>query len=380
MRRSTETDLLLLCARPHLDERAVNRLQALLRQDIDWSSVFELADSYRTTPLLALHLRRHADEQLRSDVREALQAHHMESTRHNLALAVEVLRLFELLTANGIGVIPFKGPISAMLAYGDMGMRACGDIDLLVRQADHAATERILEHEGYRVVQRYEEAMQSGLWHEQRLMNVDLHWGIPPQRLHLKYQRFREAMQPVNLLGRPVPTFSRRDTVLVMAINVVKEYWGPSLHQLSDIVALTADYSPADWKATFRRARETGCLRMLAAALLLAHRLLEMPLPAAAPAGLMQHKGIARVADELADHLFPSSGDAVAEDPMQLFHHGHAHTYYLTLTDSAWQRTADWLEWAGSPSRADRDFIRLPRRIAFLYFLIRPLRLLLKRL
>jgi hypothetical protein len=65
---------------------------------------------------------------------------------------------------------------------------------------------------------------------------------------------------------------------------------------------------------------------------------------------------------------------------MRLFHHGDKHVYYLTLTDSPWQRGRDWLTWACTPSSADQAFIALPEALSFLYVFIRPLRLLLKRL
>jgi hypothetical protein len=180
--------------------------------------------------------------------------------------------------------------------------------------------------------------------------------------------------------GRPVPTFSIRDTLLVTAANAVKEYWKPSLHHLSDIAALTDSYTDADWLAAFDRAREIGCQRMLVTALLFTQRLLDMPLPTVGPVGLFRHRGIGKAVDELTEHLFLHPDEQTAEAPMKLKHHPALQAYYLTLTDSPWRRSRDWLKWVGSPNTADEAFIRLPKRLWFLYFLIRPLRLLLKRL
>jgi hypothetical protein len=380
MHQSSETEILLLCARPELDDAAVGRLLALLRGGPDWSQLFELATEYRMTPLLAQHLGRHARDLPSDEVQSVLHDHHVQSTRHNLLLAAEVLRIIELFTAEGIGVITFKGPVSAMLIYGDLALRACGDIDLLVRQSDHPKAEQILEGTGYKVLQRYDVAMQSGLWHEQRQISVDLHWGIPPEHLHLRSDILWEALEPVALLGRPVPTFCARDTLLVTAVNVVKEYWKPSLHQLTDVAVLMRDYSDDDWRAAFNRAREIGCQRLLVAALLFARRLLDVPLPAAGPARLFRHKGIHRAVDELEYHLFLPFDEQSPEAVMKPVRLRHAHAYYLALTDSFRQRAHDWLMWAGAPNRADEGFVKLPKRLAFLYFLIRPLRLLIKRL
>lgn len=384
MRTLPEIELLLLCARPRLDADAVARLRDLQQQTLDWPLILRLALDYRTLPLLATHLRRHVGTLLSDDVRAALQTYHLDTTRHNLVLAMEVLRLLDLLAAQGIDAIPFKGPVSALLAFDDMAMRACGDIDLLVRQPDHDRAEQLLEQDGYQVTTRYQDAMQSGLWQEQREISVDLHWGIPPGKLQINSALLWSNLEPVVLLGRPVRTFSRYDTVLVTAINAVKEYWKPSLHHLTDIVALTDGYTDADWGTVFQRARDIGAERLLIAALLFAHRTLAMPLPASGPTtgstDLFGHDGLARVVDELQEHLFPAADVQVREETMRLFHHGDMHVYYLTLTDSPWQRGRDWLAWACTPNSADRACVALPEALSFLYVFIRPLRLLLKRL
>jgi hypothetical protein len=293
---------------------------------------------------------------------------------------VEVLRIIDLFSTEGVKVVPFKGPVSAILAYGDMALRACGDIDLLVKQNDHGKAERLLENEGYGVEIRYQDAMQSSLWHEQRRMSIDLHWGIPPEKLRLDSGRLWGDLKPVTLLDRPVLTFSPCDTLLLTAINAVKEYWKPSLHHLSDIAALTGNYADGDWLAAFRRAREIGCQRMLIAAVLFTHRLLDLPLPSVGSARLFSHQDINKVVDELQDHLFLQSGEQNLETALKPVHHRAAQVYYLTLTDSPWRRSRDWLKWASTPNIEDQAFVRLPRTLSFLYFFIRPLRLLIKYL
>jgi len=380
MLQSPEIELLLLCARPQMDGSAVSRILSLLQQELDWQLIFRLAEYYRTIPLLAFHLHHHATSLLASDIQAELHEHHRNTTQHNLVLAVEVLRIIDLFSTEGVKVVPFKGPVSAMLAYGDMALRACGDIDLLVKKNDHGKAERLLENEGYVVEIRYQDAMQSSLWHEQRRMSIDLHWGIPPEKLRLDSGRLWGDLKPITLLDRPVLTFSPCDTLLVTAINAVKEYWKPSLHHLSDIAALTSKYADEDWLAAFRRAREIGCQRMLIAAVLFTHRLLDIPLPSVGHVRLFNHQGINKVVDELQDHLFLQSGEQHLETALKPIHHRAAQVYYLTLTDSPWRRSRDWLKWASTPNIEDQAFVKLPRTLSFLYFFLRPLRLLIKYL
>ena len=378
MLQPPETELLLLCARPQLDNSAVSRILSLLQQKLDWRLIFWLAENHRTIPLLAYHLHRHASELLANDIQTEIQNHHRNSTQHNMVLAFEVLRIIDLFSAEGIDVIPFKGPVSAMLIYGDMAKRACGDIDLLVKQSDHHKGEQLLESEGYAVKIRYQDAMQSSLQHEQRRISVDLHWGMPPETLQLDSARLWENLKPISLLGRPVLTFSSCDTLLVAAINVVKEFWGASLHHLSDITTLTSSYTNDDWMEAFQRAREIGCLRILIAAILFNHRMLESPLPSVGPTQLFSHQGINNVVDELQDQLFLKLNNQAMETAIKPIHHRDLRSYYSTITDSLWQRNCSWIKWVVMPNAADRTFITLPRSLSFLYFIIRPLRLLKK--
>jgi hypothetical protein len=355
------------------------QIRAAVQRVPDWDLVLGLAERHRVVPLLTSGLAGHAADLVDERVFTELQTRYRDSARHNLLLAAELLRLMDCFAERGIDAVPFKGPVAAVRIYGDLALRSCGDIDLLVDPAVHGATERLLLAEGYEVTQRYPAAMQSSLWHAQRGLSVDLHWGMPPDTLMLHTDRLRERLEPVTLLGRRVLTFSPRDTLLIAAVNATKEYWVPSLHHLSDIVALTCDYSAGDWETILHRARSIGCRRMLLAALLLAHRLLGAPLPVAST-GRFERAATDRVADEIQAHLFLSIGEDVTERDMQLAHHTGQQSYYLALTDSAWRRGSGWFRWAVTPNRADQEYFHLPGRLRFLHYILRPLRLIMRRL
>ncbi len=368
-----------MCARPRLDARAVGRLRELLAQRLEWEEIFRLADGYRTIPLLATNLQRHGAALLTPALRQSLQRLHQESTRHNLALSVQLLQLLERFSAAGIRVAAFKGPVAAIAIYNDLAMRACGDLDLLVARADHAAAERLLQSLGYVVQQRHPAALQSCLTHNRHATAIDLHWGMPPASLHLRTRRLWEGLCTVALLQRSVPTFCGYDCLLICAINAVKEYWKPSLHHLSDMASLTTDYNREAWRAAFTRARELGCQRILAVALLLTHRVLATPLPPGAPARLLRSRTIHRLVDEVQAHLLPAAGGHAPDEDLKPRYYRTKTAYYLALTDSPWRRCRGWLRWAFKPGKADRSLLALPKGLRFLYYLLRPLRLLLKR-
>ncbi len=375
-----ETELLLLCARVELNDEHVRRLRALLETQLDWRAIFATATEHRITPLLAQHLRRTAEDKLDQGLQNELHTRHINATQNNMRFAVEILNQVELFDAHGIEVIPFKGPVLAAFAYGGLASRASGDIDLLVKPEAHARAETLLTSQGYVVKQRYNNALQSSLWHEERGIAIDLHWGVPPKALKLKTSLLWNRLEPVKILGRTVRTFSRYDTLLIMAINAVKEYWKPSLHHLSDIQVLTADYSLADWKRLLARSKQLGCQRMLFAAILMARQLSDIHVPPDVSRLANQHTDLKHVVAELQDHLFQSFDTENDNAQWKISHFRHPRDYYTALTDSRLRRCRRRIAHALTPNDKDMATLRLPRTLSFLYYAIRPARLLMKLL
>ena len=70
--------------------------------------------------------------------------------KQNLALAAEAVRLQNLLTQANIPVLFIKGASLSMLAFGNLGLSASQDIDLLVPRETLPATIALLSSAGYR--------------------------------------------------------------------------------------------------------------------------------------------------------------------------------------------------------------------------------------
>ena len=104
---SPEAKLLLCCARTSKDADTASRIAALLREDIDWARVLELAREHRVTPLLYWHLGLESLEGVPKHVQEVLRAHFHDNSLRNLRLAGELLRLLREFEAHEIAVISY---------------------------------------------------------------------------------------------------------------------------------------------------------------------------------------------------------------------------------------------------------------------------------
>lgn len=206
-----------------------------------------------------------------------------------LRAAREAIRLRTLLMADGIAPIFLKGSALAVLAYGAIGRRQFGDIDLLVRPTDAPRAALLLEEAGYRSpgaphssladlaarVSLFAKDLE--VHHPGTGQAVELHWRMtdnphePPVWEH-------EAIQWVELApGSAVPTLAT-DALFAYICNHGAAHLWARLRWLADVAALLSrepDGGDRLWRGAVAR-RQT---RAAASAILLARRYFDMPLP-----------------------------------------------------------------------------------------------------
>ena len=289
-----ETELLALCARPHVDNAVASRVRTLLGRGLDWERCLRLADRHGVTALLhrglvAASWGGGSAAAVPAGVRSSLGERVVANGRRNLALARELVLLLEALEQEGIGAIAFKGPTLALQAYGDLALRQFGDLDILVNGADVPKAQAVLVRRGYRGVPDLtpaqevafrESANHMRLVHADGYRQVELHWALTPPKFAcaLDAAEFASRLRPVLVGGRTVRTFAPEDLVFYLCVHGCGHVW-ERLAWVADIAALIERERGMDWPAIAARARAVGAARMLRLGLWLAHELLAAPLP-----------------------------------------------------------------------------------------------------
>src|SRR6202042_525320 len=76
-----------------------------------------------------------------------------KTSRKNMARAIylshELTRILEIFESRGIQAIPYKGPVLAAQAYGDIALRQFHDLDIVLRQRDLPAAHEVMMGLGY---------------------------------------------------------------------------------------------------------------------------------------------------------------------------------------------------------------------------------------
>ncbi len=374
-----EIELLLAAVRPKITPEASGRMSRLCRAGLDWEFLLREARRHSVLPLLDRGLRLHDGTRPPAPVRELLRAACRLTQRRNLALTAELLRILAALEDAGIAAVPFKGPVLAALAYGDLALRPFGDLDVLVRERDMARARAALVKRGYlpefafsaageRAFRKAECALQ--FRHAGRDVVLELHWRLTERYLsvHLPVERLWERLAPVPLAGRMVPAFAPEDLLLYLCIHGGKHEW-ERLEWLCSVAWLAAACPRLDWDAIRRRARDSGTGRLLHLGLMLAQEVLGLEAPAETGAAIGRDRAARRLAAETGARLFEPERPEPARGKWY---------FHLLRSRERWRDRARIVCFSSvrMPHPSSREVVTLPARLSFLYYLFRPARLL----
>ncbi|HEX4779249.1 MAG TPA: nucleotidyltransferase family protein [Usitatibacter sp.] len=334
---------------------------------VDWDAFLALAERHGLRPLAHRALEG-AGVAPPHGVARALWIAHAGRAQRNRAAAAELERLVRALDAAGIACIPYKGPTLALAAYGDVGLREFGDLDVLVRPGEIMAAKAVLASLGYepefKISAEAEHSLLHAREHYHLVMRgpggaiVELHWHSDPD---FPVERDDDAWWS----GRRA--FSPDELMLVLLIHGSKHHW-MSLHWLADVAAL-ARRERIDWAWVANRARELHCRRRVAVGVALARSLLGAPIPA--EPGLAAGPRDEALAATFAREAFGSEAKTPA---LRLLARNAA------LYDLPRHRLRHAAEAVFAPTYAEWTRWRLPRALFFLYLPLRLARLTAKHL
>jgi hypothetical protein len=358
--------LLLACARvaPTPESRA--RVAELV-SSIDWEEFLALATRHGLLPLAHEHLAAAGDAVPKS-VSVRLWTWRERLARQNREMAAELGMLLVALASQGIRALPYKGPALAQELYGDVGLRQFGDLDILVTRADVLRAKAVLEARGYAaeypLAPAIEQAfLDSGAQYHLAMARVDhsivveLHWKIDPD----------VAVEPIDWSAGAL---SPNELLLVLLVHGSKHRWS-SLGWVVD-VAEALRRGGIDWSWIHERARALNCERRVALGLLIAHELLQAPVPQPVLERCAALPGI-----EATERAV--EGEILAVEPAG---RGAVRTLAdnLRLYDTTGQRSKHLFDTLASPSLVEWTRWPLPRALFFLYPPLRVARLTRKYL
>jgi hypothetical protein len=281
-----EKRLLLTCARTRFDDARTQGIRTLLRDGLDWIYFFAAADEHFLAPLLYRQLQHASSAEIPERVWSELREKARRNTIRVLYLTTELVRVVEAFRAGGVLAVPYKGPVTAAQAYGDVTLRQFDDLDIIIRHRDLAGASEVLASLGYH--DQFPQKTSPGapvpgeysFMHEAGRSRLELHTERTMRHfpVPIDLDAFRSRLAPVSLNGRDLYTFSAEDALLFLCVHGCKDFWG-RLAWVADVAELAQIEHGIDWEAAFGTARRLGAERMLDLGLCLAVNLLDASLP-----------------------------------------------------------------------------------------------------
>jgi hypothetical protein len=372
-----EERLLLYCTRSYFDAQLADEVHGLAHEAIDWPQILELSQKHGVLPLVYKSLSSFAPKAVPEDILAELRRQVQVSIGFNIYMTKTLCQLLKLFEERDIPTIPFKGPTLAVTAYGDLNLRPFSDLDLWVSRRNYSKAKDVLASRGYRPSPDLDLPWECHFTDEHGKVNIDLHQAITPTEIPfpLAFEDLWKRLEPIPLAGTTLRAPSPEDLLIILCVQLVKDLW--SVHagvgnetssyvrliKICDIAKLLRRHPPADWSRLINHARALRSERMLLFALWHVHTLLGVGLPreivTKARDNPLTRAFFAPVEDWLFDRVKRTFGE------VEQLH------FQLEVRERLWDRMSLVL----APTEQDEKALRLPSSLYFLYYLIRPIRL-----
>ncbi len=371
-----ERECLLLLAKPRRSDHDQVRLDQLLRSGLEQTRLLKLVEFHGLEP--AFWRAAGASTTVSAGLREHLRLANIGGTARNMKLVSVLLRIQDLLGGAGIPMLVLKGPVLAVDAYGDPSGRWFSDVDVVVRRADAIRSMELLRKTGLLPVFQL-----NGTWKERYLRRfyeltfrepdgaaVDLHWELldPQFSFVPREESVWSNLRTVSLSGGPVQTLSLEMNSLYLCLHVAKHHWD-RLGWLSDVAHWMVRRPEVDWA---RLGRDPATGRFVLITLGLIERLLEEPLPEGIRPLIEADAVVRRQIDSVDARLLRGAGGAVTRS-------AHWRTEFARAMPRSSDRWRSFYSTLFRPSVKEWRAVPLPEALSPLYAIIRPCRLLWKR-
>ncbi|MGI9534593.1 MAG: nucleotidyltransferase domain-containing protein [Thermodesulfobacteriota bacterium] len=301
-------------------------------------------------------------------------------------LTNELTELNKEFNSKEIEYILLKGLALGADLYGDLNLRQIGDLDLLVRKEDIDKAATLLLNRGYnyffdltdRQRKIYENSsiylsdhdMHYSFFHPVKKVSVELHWSLMPEKYSF-YQKTKDVFdrkKTINIEGNEINSLSEEDLLLFLSLHGVKHGW-LRLFWLCDIARFLKVKDKVDLACVIRRAESLNCSRSLFLALNSSELVIPGQLNEELIGYIKNDKEIYRISKLIRDNLFNIDNKSEKEIRDKVF-------------VSSMERYSDKIRFYSDkifrPTIYEIELIKLPKQLTFIYYFIRPVRLVAK--
>ncbi len=376
-----EDALILSCVRKCSNSERTDRMKDLIKKGIDWSYLIQASIRHGLLPIVYKALEAACPKEIPSDILGQLRQYFRANTLRNLALTAELINLLRLLKTHGISAIPYKGPALAVLAYGDVSYRQFADLDIVVHKQDVLKIKEILIPRGYKpeyeLIGMKEFAYLKSncmynFWSESNGVLLEVHWDLLPNFFAFPFdlKGSWDHLKVLSISGSEVSTFSPEDLLLILCAQYGCKHCWERLGWICDVARLIETSNGLVSERVLKQAREMGMERTVLLGFFLANNLTGTDLPENVWKEIDNQPVVRKLAESVHQRLFDD-----ADNPTGIF---KDQLLYLKMRERFLDKARYVFYLTFTPNVRDWEFLSLPNFLFFLYYILRPFRLVLR--
>ncbi len=381
----SEIQLIIECSRTSVTAQQTEQISLVLRQPLDWSYVFKIADRNAVLPLVSWNLIQKFSLLLSPKIKEDLTDYFQQHVRLNIFLTGKMIEIVKLFQSNNVPVMPFKGPLLANQAYGNLALRRYVDLDILVQPEHLEKAIALLQSAEYTpMTDEYwlkniklclKQKKDIKFVSKDKSAYIELHWRLSKSYFNvpIKTEHLWQQAETETLGGIEVSTLSFNHLLIYLCLHGSKHAWD-RLAWICDINELINSRKTVDWEHLFKDAARLGCESVLSLGLYLAYEFFNLDFSSPKWEKIKNDKAIKTMAADVRSKLFA--------DELFQFDIGKSYVYQLKLKEKLQDRwrlhfyyNYRYLQIIFSPNELDKDTFNLPPGLTPLYYALRPMRL-----
>jgi hypothetical protein len=380
-----ELQFLLLSGQP--EEISADRSRSLIHPVFDWDLLFRKAQRNLMIPLVYQRLCSINPEAVPKEVLETFRIPSSKIAARNLILRRELGGILKMFQEESIPVVPFKGPVLTERLYKNVALRHYDDLDVLVHKNDIKKIKDLLLSKGYKpkkdlfgISASQEKAFLRfhctyDFISRDSAYQLEVHWKLVPETysLNLNYDSIWKRCTEMSFENLAVLEFCPEDLLLTLCIAGAKKNWDHLL-RVCDVSRAILRYPHLDWIQVAQDAIDSRCERILLLGLSLSSGLFESPLPESIVKKIKQSQKVGELWNEIIEKLLRSETESFEmirpQDQMQ--------PMFIRMRERFSDQARYCARILMTPSVGEWAFITLPGPLYFLYYFLRPTRLVFK--
>jgi hypothetical protein len=373
-----EIDLILECLQ---EETKYHNITKKIATIDDWNNFIDLAYSHGVLPVVYKNLKLFL-EYLPEDIFDRLKSDYKYIAKQNMLMSAELINITKLFEKNNITALSFKGPVLSSLAYGDILLRQYADLDILINEKDLYDVAQLLLDNGYftdvdisvlknkiylNIDNDFSFFTKSGI-------HIELHWKLFREKigLNIEFASYVNDKNEVYIHKQKIKTLANEALLVYLCIHGSKHAW-ERLEWINDIHMLLL-HVDIHWPKVIKIAKEMDADISLYLGLYIVKNIFNVALP-----NDIDNKINTLYIEDLANDVYKFINNNLLNDESYMSYQ-QIKLFQSKLLNTYKKKFDHFLFHYVFITKNDYLAFPLPPYLTWLYYVIKPFRIIFKQI